>query len=409
MPLPLDGIRVLDLASMLAGPYGATMLGDMGADVIKIEPPRGDEARTLGPAIGDDSGLFVGVNRNKRGLVLDLTKPEGRAVYERLVMTADIVVENLRADAERRLGVSYEDTVRHNPRIIYISVSTFGESGPYAGRPGIDPLAQALSGLMNVTGEPGGGPLKAGVAVADATCANLVAFAAMVGLWVRQTQGIGQRIELNLVDGLIHLQPANVGMYFVSNYLAPRVGNASHFYAPYNTFVCADGREVMIALFSDKWFAKLCRAIGRADLAADPRFAQNDGRLAYRAALEAEVGAWFRSVTAAEAMRMLTEADVIAAPVLNHAEAFADPQVIHNGMVVDVEHARLGPITVGGVAPKLAATPGSVRRAPPALGEHSEEILREAGFEDEAIARLKENGVIAPRSAHNHSGAVASS
>jgi crotonobetainyl-CoA:carnitine CoA-transferase CaiB-like acyl-CoA transferase len=408
MPLPLEGIRVLDLASMLAGPYGATMLGDMGADVIKIEPPRGDEARTLGPAVGDDSGLFVGINRNKRGLVLDLTKPEGREVYCRLVEAADIVVENLRADAERKLGVSYEDTVRHNPRIIYISVSAFGESGPYAGRPGVDPLAQALTGLMSATGEPGGGPLKAGVAVADATCANLVAFAAMVGLWVRQTQGIGQRIELNLIDGLIHLQPGNLGMYFVSNYLAPRVGNASPFFAPCNAFACADGRSIQIALFNDKFFANFCRAIRREDLAADPRFARNDGRLAHQAALEAELAAWFRSVTAEEAMHMLTDADVIAAPVLDHAEAFADPQVVHNRMLVEVEHARLGPITVGGVAPKFSATPGSVRRAPPALGEHSEEILREAGFDDAAIARLKETGVIAPRFARGPSRPAAS-
>ncbi len=206
MALPLEGIRVLDLASILAGPYGATMLADMGADVIKIEPPRGDESRYFGPRVGADSGVFVGINRNKRGLVLDLAQPAGRQVYTRLLKTADVVVENLRPSAKAKLGVDYEASRVHQPQIVYISVSTFGQSGPYSRRPGIDPIAQAMSGFMAVTGERGGEPLKAGPAVADATCAMLVAYAAMVGLWVREKQGVGQQIEVCLVDGLIHLQ-----------------------------------------------------------------------------------------------------------------------------------------------------------------------------------------------------------
>ena len=208
MTLPLAGIRVLDIASMLAGPYGATMLGDMGADVVKIEPPYGDESRAIGPKVENDSGFYLGINRNKRGIVLDLTQPEGKALYFRLVRTADIIVDNLRPQAKAKLGISYEENCQYNPRIICITVSAFGQDGPYGGRPGIDPLAQALTGFMSVTGEKGGKPLKAGPAIADATCANLVAFSAMVGLWTREQQGIGQQIELCLMDGLIHVQPS---------------------------------------------------------------------------------------------------------------------------------------------------------------------------------------------------------
>ena len=394
MALPLAGIRVLDIASMLAGPYGATMLGDMGADVIKIEPPYGDESRAIGPKVENDSGFFVGINRNKRGIVLDLTKPEGKELYFRLVRTADIIVDNLRPQAKAKLGISYEETCKYNPKIVCISVSAFGQDGPYGGRPGIDPLAQALSGFMSVTGDKDQKPLKAGPAIADATCANLVAFAAMVGLWTREQQGIGQQIEVCLVDGLIHVQPSQVGQFFLKNYVQPRVGNASPFYAPYGTFTCRDGRDIQIASFNNKFFHNICRAIEREDLITDPRFATGDDRLVREPELNAEIQAAFSQKNSEEMMRRLIAADVMAAPVNTYAQTFADPQVRHLGMATPVPNAEGGALNLVGPAIKLSRTQAHMKRAMGPAGEHNEEILRDLGYPAGEIQALRAAGVI---------------
>jgi crotonobetainyl-CoA:carnitine CoA-transferase CaiB-like acyl-CoA transferase len=395
MALPLEGIRVLDVASILAGPYGATMLADMGADVVKIEPPRGDESRYFGPRVGVDSGVFVGINRNKRGLVLDLGQPAGREVYIRLLKTADVVIENLRPAAKAKLGIDYEANRVHQPQIVHISVSTFGQSGPYGQRPGIDPVAQAMSGFMAVTGEREGGPLKAGPAVADATCAMLVAYAAMLGLWVRERQGIGQHIEVCLLDGLIHLQAPYVARYFLFDEVVPRVGNSSVDYAPYGTFRCRDGRLIQIAVFNQKFWQHFCRALEHEALADDARFATNEGRLAHREELEATVQRILLEREAAEWLRRLAEADVIAGPVNTYRETFRDPQVLYNQMMVQADHAALGRINVHGIPVKLTRTPGQVRRAAPTLGQHSAEVLQEVGYTVDEIRELMRKGVTA--------------
>jgi crotonobetainyl-CoA:carnitine CoA-transferase CaiB-like acyl-CoA transferase len=385
----LDGVKVLDLASMMAGPYGATLLGDLGAEVIKLEPPNGDETRRIGPRAGTDSGVFVGVNRNKRSVAVDLRTPDGRAVLERLVRWADIVVDNLRPAAAKALGLDYESLSARNPAVISVSVSTFGATGPYAGRPGIDPVAQAVSGFMSVTGEDT--PLKAGPPVGDAVCSLLAASGALAALHARGRTGRGQRVDVALVDGLVHIQAPYTGQYFLLGTQQPRSGNAIGWYAPYNAYRCGDGRYVHLACYNDKFFGNLCAAMDRPDLLDDDRFAGNDARVANRDALDAIVGAFLAALPRADALDLLWQHDVIVGPVNDYADLVDDPQVQHNGMVVEVAH-HTGPLRVTGVPVRLSDTPGSVRRPPPALGTHTAEVLRELGLDDDLIARVTDGG-----------------
>ena len=353
----LDGIKVLDAASMLAGPYAATLLGDMGADVVKLEPPAGDETRRMGPRRGDDSGVFVGVNRNKRSIAVDLTTPDGRQVLDGLLGWADVVVDNLRPRARQSLGLDFESVHARNPRAVSVSVSTFGSSGPYAGRPGIDPVAQALSGMMAVTGFAGGDPVKAGPPVGDATCSLLAAFGAMAALWARERTGEGQQVEVALIDGLVHIQAPYTGQFFLLGQQQPQTGNAIDWYAPYNSYRCADDRFVHLACYNDKFFRKLCAAMDRPDLVTDERFVGNEDRVRNRVALDAVIGEFIGSRPRAEALEALWAHDVIVGPVNEYREVFADPQVQHNEMVVEVEH-HSGPLRVTGVPVRLSSTPG---------------------------------------------------
>lgn len=373
----LDGIRVIELGSMVAVPWGASMLGDMGADVIKVEPPQGEEGRGMGVGRDGTSGLFVGNNRSKRGVVLDLRSDEGKQQLRKLIATADLVIDNYRPIARKKLGVDYEQLVLINPDIIAISVSTYGELGADAGRPGIDPSAQASSGMMNITGEAGGEPLKVGVAIADATAANLVAYAAMVALWVRQTQGIGQHVSVSLEAGLVHVMPVQNGQYTLCDYVQERVGNGSFFYQPFGAYPCRDGRTIQVAAYNDKFFRNFCRALKREELADDSRFLTKDDRLANSDDLDVILRGIFLSHDSDELMQWLVAADTIAAKVRSTGELFADPESDKKGLVVSTDHPTFGPLQLSGIPVKFSATPGVISRPPPLLGEHTAEVLGE--------------------------------
>jgi crotonobetainyl-CoA:carnitine CoA-transferase CaiB-like acyl-CoA transferase len=399
MDLPLKDIRVLDISQVLAGPFGAAMLGDLGADVIKIEPLRGDESRYLGPGAespGKDSALYMSANRSKRGIALDLTTAAGLEVFYDLLKGADIVIDNLRASAKQKLGVDYDSLKAVNPRVIAINVSAFGTSGPYAGRPGIDPLAQALGGFMDITGEREGAPLKSGSPIVDGVTAHLVVIAAFSALRLRDASGEGRLVEVNLLESMLNLQPGIVSQVLLADYVPPRVGCGSDLISPYGLFECADGKYLQVVGLNEKFFANICKALNLEELIADPRFGSMENRRKNNETLEALIAGRMGERDSSEWMQRFIECDVMAAPVKSMRETLQDPQVIHSGLVQAAQHATLGSIRTASLPIKLGGTqkanpPSS---AAPILGEHSESILRELGYSPETITALITEGIL---------------
>jgi crotonobetainyl-CoA:carnitine CoA-transferase CaiB-like acyl-CoA transferase len=395
MSLPLADIRVIDLAQVLAGPFGAAMLADLGAEVIKVEPVRGDESRHLGVGFGLDSAMFVGANRNKRGLALDLASSDGQEILGRLLATADIVVDNMRPAAKEKLGIDFASLQAVNPHLISINVSAFGTTGPYAGRPGIDPLAQALGGLMSVTGEPGGTPLKTGSPIVDATTAHLVVISAFAALRRRDKYGKGELIEVNLLDALFNLQPTVMSQYLVAGHEQPVTGCGSDLMAPYGQFRCKDGRYWQITALNQKFFANICSALECEHLLEDERFTDNTARMQNQAELEELLGFIVAQYDSGELERRFAHADVLAAPVNSIPEAVSNPQLLHNGMITEVQHARLGRIKSARLPVRFADHDEErEQRAAPTLGQHNAEVLTELGYSTEDIAALYSAGTI---------------
>lgn len=384
---PLDGIRVLDLATMLAGPYAATLLGDLGADVIKVESHYGDDSRHLGPERDGQRSPFLSLNRNKRSLVVDLTTEEGRGVFAKLAVTSDVVITNVRGPALTKLGLEYEQVKAHRPDVIWVGVTAFGPDGPYAGRPGIDFLAQGYAGLLSLNGDPAGPPVRVTVPLVDVMTSELVVSGVLAALLVRARTGEGQRIDVSLLDALVHAQASGLGAWFLNEEITPRTGNRSQYFAPSGVYPCRDGKGIVITCPSDKFFANLCRAL-EVEWATDPRFAKIAARLERQDELEEMLRARCRDFDRDDLLQRLIAADVLSAPIFEIPEVAADVQVRHNDMIVATEHATLGRLEVTGVPIKLRGTPGSVRLAPPVHGQHTDELLAELGYDGDAIARL---------------------
>ncbi|MFN8036461.1 MAG: CoA transferase [Acidimicrobiia bacterium] len=390
---PLVGLRVVEVSTMMAGPYAATLMGDLGADVIKVESPYGDESRHLGPGRDGERSAFLSLNRSKRGMVLDLARPGAQEVFAELIAGTDVFVTNVREPALGRLGLDYESVRRHRADVVWIGVTAFGADGPYAGRPGIDFLIQGYGGLLALNGAPGAPTTRVTVPLIDTLTSVLVCTAALAALRSRDTTGEGQRVDVSLLDALVHAQAAGLGSYLITGEETPRTGNRSLYFAPSGVYGTRDGEQVVITCPSERFFAKLSDALD-ADWLADERFSTIEGRLAHEDELDAAVDARCRDFDRDDLVRRLVDADVLTAPILAVPEVPVDPQVVHNDMIVTTEHSRLGSVRVTGVPIHFTGTPGAVQRPPPVQGEHTAEILAELGFEPERVAELLADGSV---------------
>ena len=414
---PLRGIRIIDCSTVLAGPFATMLLGDLGADVVKVEPPEGDATRGWGPPwVGSEAdgtrtaAYYLAVNRNKRSIRLDLLTDEGREVLRRLLRGADAVVENHRVGGFARLGFSDEVLRDLNPALVHLAISGFGTRGPDAGKPGYDFVIQAVGGLMSITGEPEGRPMKVGVAISDVVSGLFGAVSLLAALVGREREirmagerpggaaGAGrstggQRVDVSLLQSTLAVLVNQAQNALVTWGQPRRRGNAHPSIVPYETFATADG-EIAIGVGSERQWAKLGPAVGLPELATEARFATNGDRVEHRDALIPILAGRFATETSATWLARLEQAGIPAGPILNLPSAFSSPQANALGMRVPLEHPRLGPVDQVGLPFELEATPASIRTPPPLLGEHSDEILAEAGYSAAETVRLRAAGVV---------------
>ncbi len=396
----LDGIRVLDVTHVLAGPTAGMLLGDLGAEVLHIEPPTGDDARTYGPFCGavdgDHSAYFISLNRNKKSVVLNLTTERGKTLLEDLVRLSDVLIENYRPGALDRLGFGWDDVRRMNPRLVYASISGFGHDAlpAYAERPAYDMVAQAYSGLMSITGPDGGEPCRVGSSVGDIVAGHQAVIGILAALMHRQRTGLGQRYDGSLVDGLLSILENAVVRYTVEGQVPGPLGTAHPSITPFQAFPTADG-WIVTPIGSPRLWERFCAILGRPELLTDPRFVDNPTRTAHRRELAEMLAATLRERTTADWLEVFGREGVPCSPVNTLKEVCEDPQIRYRDMLVDVKQPGVGTVRIAGSPLRLSETPGAVRAPAPRLGEHTDEVLGGLlGLSPEELQELRDDGVI---------------
>jgi crotonobetainyl-CoA:carnitine CoA-transferase CaiB-like acyl-CoA transferase len=390
----LDGIRVIDLTRVLGGPYCTQILGDHGAEIVKIEPPQGDETRDWGPPFNEaeDASYFVGVNRNKRSLGLDLGRPEGREVLLRLLDRADVLIENFKPGSMEKWGLGYEDVLRPRfPRLVHCRISGFGSDGPMGGFPGYDAVVQAMCGMFSINGMPESGPTRIGIPLVDLGTGLYAAIAVLMALLERGRSGEGQLIDMTLYDAGVALMHPHIPNYVMSGKRPELTGNPHPNICPYDRFPTATV-PVFLGVGNDRAFRRLCAELGSPELGTDPRFATNRDRLAHRTELTGRLAALLADRDGEELCRRLLAAGVPAGPVRDIAQVWADEHTRHRGMA-----AELPGYKGWGMPIRMSRTPGKIRRTPPRFGEHGRALLAEIGLTEEEIAGLIEAGVVLER------------
>jgi crotonobetainyl-CoA:carnitine CoA-transferase CaiB-like acyl-CoA transferase len=392
----LEGIRVLDLSRALAGPYCTMMLGDMGAEIIKLEiPGTGDEARHYGPPFQEgESSYFLSVNRNKLSITLNLKDPRGKEIFRELAKKSDVLVENFRPGTMEELGLGYDSLKGLNPKLIYCAITGFGPKGPDSQRPGYDLIAQGMGGIMSVTGPIGGPPYRVGIAQADITAGMFAAYGIMVALFHRERSGQGQKVETSLFQSQIAQLTFQAGRFFATGESPRPQGNQHPLIAPYESFKTKDG-HINIAVGNNALWSTFCKVMGLESYEKDPRFDTNPKRVQNRPALVDIIEERTVQFTTEELRKILDGAGIPNGPVWTVGEALTAPQTIALGMVQELEHPRAGRIKVTGIPVNLSSTPGSLRQPPPLLGQHTEEVLSKLlGMDPREIQELRQKGVI---------------
>ena len=406
MTRPLSHIRVLDLSRVLAGPWAAQNLADLGAEVIKIERPgAGDDTRSWGPpwlerADGGEkkeAAYYLSVNRGKKSVTVDIAKPEGQALIRKLAEKCDVVIENFKVGALAKYGLAYEDLKKVNPAIVYCSITGFGQSGPYAQRPGYDFIFQGMGGLMSITGEPddlpGGGPQKVGIAVTDVLTGMYASLAITAALNYRQISGVGQHIDMALLDTLVAFGANQISNYWCSGNVPTRWGNAHINIVPYEAFATSDS-HIILAVGNDSQFRSFCTVAGRGELADDPRFLHNSDRLKHRDILVPMIREIIRTRTKRDWIESLEAANVPCGPINNYQEVFEDPQVVHRGLKVDIPHPH-GTVSTPANPMRFSETPITYEVPPPLLGQHTDEVLSGMlGVGADELVKLKASGIV---------------